>query len=88
MENTNKKVSIKVNGKWRTFGTIKLNKFGHLQLSIRNSQEFKELVAGGADWLNFSLFDEDEKKERELRPDTQEKLNQLKAIARDAEIPF
>lgn len=55
------KVSAKRNGKWWTFGTIKKNKFDNLQLSMKNTGELKELILLGGEWLNFSLFDDEEK---------------------------
>jgi len=83
----NYKVSAKRNGKWWTFGSIKKNQFGNLQLSFKNTPELKEFVANGGEWLNLSLFDTDEKKE--IAPEAQQQLDKLKKSALDSEeIPF
>lgn len=59
-----KKVSAKRNGKWWTYGSLKVDhKYGNLRLSFKNSAELKELVNSDAEWLNFSLFDREEKSE-------------------------
>lgn len=87
MENTKKKVSLKVNGKWWTFGSLKTNQYGNLQLSFKNTPELKKLILEGGEWINFSLFDDEG--ERKLKPETQAKLDDLKSTAfNDEEIPF
>jgi len=59
----NYRVSAKLQtGKWFGFGNIKENKFGNLQLSFKNTQQFKDFVNEGGEWLNFSLFADDEEK--------------------------
>lgn len=54
-------VSAKVNGKWWTFGRIRNNKFGNLDLSFKNTPELKKFVNEGGEWLNFALFEPREK---------------------------
>lgn len=54
----NFKVSAKLNGKWWTFGSVKTNQYGNLSLSFKNTQQLKDFVNNGGDWLNFSLFDD------------------------------
>lgn len=81
----NFKVSAKRNGKWWNFGSIKKNQYGNLQLSFKNTQELKEFVNKGGDWLNFSLFED---KPKEVDSDTQERLNKMRQDAADSEIPF
>ncbi len=70
----NFKVSAKLGqGKWWTFGTIKKNQWGNLQLSMKNTQQLKDFVNNGGEWLNFSLFEEDGQKEQ--TPHNQEKAD-------------
>lgn len=59
----NYKVSAKRNGKWWTFGNIKINQYGNPQLSFKNTPELKELVNSDAQWLNFSMFEDKPKDE-------------------------
>jgi hypothetical protein len=56
-----KKVSKKIDGKWWTFGSIKVNKFNNLELGMKITPELLKLIAdtGEGKWLNFSLFDSD-----------------------------
>lgn len=54
----NHKVSVKINNKWVNFGKVEVNKFGNLSLSIRNTQDFKDFVNNGGQWLNFALFED------------------------------
>lgn len=51
----------KIDGKWKTFGRIRKNKWDNLQLSFKNTPEFKALVNSNEEWLNFSLFEEKDK---------------------------
>jgi hypothetical protein len=79
MENHN--LSTKVNGKWRTFGKIAKNKFDNYQASFKVTPELKELIAN-SEWVNFSLFPADEK--REIPAEAQEGIRQLEKDS----IPF
>jgi hypothetical protein len=63
----NYKVSAKKDGKWLNFGRVQTNKYGNLQLSFKNTTDFKKLVNDGGEWLNFSLF-EDKPKEGKSTP--------------------
>lgn len=80
------KVSAKSNNKWRIFGQIKEGKFGP-NLSFRNTQELRDFINSAGDWVNFSLFPDDDKS-KEIDGDTQIRLDNLKASVLDAEIPF
>jgi hypothetical protein len=66
-------------GKWWTFGNIKTNQYGNLQLSFKNTDEFKKFIEASGDWLNFSLFPDDEEK-KEMQKSTPQTLSD--------EIPF
>ncbi len=59
----NHKVSKKIDGKWKSFGNVKENQYGNLSLGLRCTADFKKLVADMEEgkWLNFALFEEDEK---------------------------
>lgn len=54
----NYKLSTKVNGKWWTFGNIKINQWGNLQASFKNTEQLKKLILEGGEWINFSLFED------------------------------
>lgn len=71
------KVSKKINDKWQTVGNIGPNKWGNLQLSIKNTPEFKAMVNSDAQWLNFSLFEDEQKETKPPAP-----------FIDDGEIPF
>lgn len=43
---------------WRTLGSVKVNQWGKLQASFKNSELLKKLVNEGGEWLNFALFEE------------------------------
>lgn len=58
------KVSAKRNGKFWNYGKIAKNQWDNLQLSIKVTPELKELV-NSSEWLNFSLFDDEEKPKEE-----------------------
>ncbi len=65
----NKKVSAKnKNGKYWNYGFIKVNPWGNLQLSLKNTAELKQLLAEGGEWINFSLFDDDKSDVRPKKP--------------------
>jgi hypothetical protein len=53
------KVSKKKDDKWLTYGNIKLNQYGKYSLGMKNTPELKSLVNSSAEWLNFSLFEDD-----------------------------
>jgi len=55
----------KIDGKWVNFGNIKVNQFGNLQASFKNTGELKELVLQGGEWINFAMF---EKKPKDAAP--------------------
>lgn len=82
------KVTAKVNEKWRTFGNGKTNDKGTISIGIANNDEFKKLVNSDAKWLNFYLFEDEEGKKKEVAPETEAMLAQLKGEAADSEIPF
>lgn len=48
----------KTDGKWWSWGSIKENQYGNLQLSFKNTPEFKQMINESGDWLNFSLFED------------------------------
>lgn len=52
------KVAKKVGGKWKTLGNIKLNKFGNMELGLRNSDELREAITAvePGKWINLSIF--------------------------------
>ena len=83
----NFKVSAKLGqGKWWIFGSIKTNQWGNLQLSMKNTQQLKDFVNNGGDWLNFSLFEDEQK---EPAPHQQAKADAYQPqAALDDEIPF
>lgn len=83
--------SIKINDKWVNFGKISRNQWGNLQLSMRNSAELKQLINGGKEWLNFSLFEAKPKtKNYNNAPSKASKPSKVANIAEDLddEIPF
>lgn len=84
---TDKNVSAKrANGKWFNFGKLKTNQYGNLQLSFKNTPEFKAFVNGSGEWINFSLFED---KPKEVDVDTEARLKELKESATITdEIPF
>lgn len=51
-------------GKWWTFGNLKKNNYGNLQLSLKVSEDLKNLIRGKKDgeYVNFSLFEDDDSK--------------------------
>lgn len=59
----NFKVSAKLasTSKWWQFGSIKKNQYGNLSLSFKNTQQLKDFVNNGGEWLNFALFEEEQK---------------------------
>lgn len=64
----NKKLSKKNNqGKWWTYGNIKVNQWGNEQASFK-LDSLKELVADaekeGKQWVNLSVFDDSKKQEK------------------------
>lgn len=76
------KLSAKVNGKWFTFGNLKNNQYGNLQLGIKITPEFLAFVEAAKEkgWLNLSAF-EDNGEKKEYKP------QQEKPSLND-EIPF
>lgn len=46
---------------FRSYGNVKTNRFGNLELGLKATPEFKALVADTkeGDWINFSLFQAD-----------------------------
>jgi hypothetical protein len=58
----NKNLSIKIDGKWKTVFKYGENKYGNYQLSI-NRKALMEILKSDEDWLNLSVFDQEEKKE-------------------------
>ena len=57
-------VTVKVDGKWRTFGSIKKNQWGNLTLGMKKTDEIRKLFEGEG-WVNFSLFKKDDKPKQE-----------------------
>jgi len=64
MTDLNYKVSKKIDDKWLSFGNVKRNSYGNMQLGIHVTALFKKIVAETEEgkWLNLSLF-EDKPKE-------------------------
>lgn len=89
----NKKVSAKnKNGKFWNYGFIKVNPWGNLQLSLKNTEELKKLLAEGGEWINFSLFDDERDtttaqqpapSQKKVTTDTQAPISHF-----DDELPF
>jgi hypothetical protein len=52
----------KPDGKWWGWGSLKRNQYGNLQVSFKNTPEFREMIAQAGEWLNFSCFDANESK--------------------------
>jgi hypothetical protein len=77
-------------GKWWTYGSIKKNKFDNLQAGFKVTPELKALIdANEGKWINFSLFEESEK--RDTPPEAKQGINKLNATAGallDDSIPF
>jgi phage anti-repressor protein len=44
-------------GKWWTWGSIKVNKFGSFQASFKNTPEFRKMIEESGDWINLSVFE-------------------------------
>lgn len=70
----------KIDGKWRTFGSIKEGKFGP-ELSMKKTDELIALIKAEGDWLNFALFKDDRSADKKPAP-----KNTLDDF--DSEIPF
>lgn len=51
-------IKTKIEDGWRTLGSVKVNKWGKLQASFKNSELLKKLVNEGGEWLNFALFED------------------------------
>ena len=74
----NYKVSMKINGKWHTVGSVKKNKYGNMSLGLMKKPEVQEALKGDG-WANFALFEDDgERKPKQQAPDKEE----------DSTIPF
>ncbi len=60
------KVSKKIDEKWKSFGSVKPNKWGNMSLGLHCTAEFKKIIADTPDgeWLNLACFEEkpDDKK--------------------------
>jgi hypothetical protein len=54
------KLSAKVNDKWVTFGSVKLNQWGKLQASLKVTPELLSFL-DGKQWVNFAMFERDDK---------------------------
>ena len=76
---TNYKVSIKIDGKWNTVGTVKENKWGNMTLGLMKKPEVLAALQGDG-WANFSLFEDDGAR--------REKPAEAVASRVDDEIPF
>lgn len=94
--NVSKKLA---NGKWWTFGKVRLNKFGKYDLGMRVTTELRELLKSTLDgaYLNFSLFpdDRDDYRSEQQRPKSDSKYTQTPestvddpAFDTDGEVPF
>lgn len=60
----NYKMSNKINGKWRNFGSVRTNKYGNLQASFKVTPELLELFHGNeGNWVNFAMFEDKPKDE-------------------------
>lgn len=66
----NKKLSRKnAQGKWWTYGNIKINQWGNEQASFKVSslQELIQLAESeGKEWVNLSLFDDEQKDKQQV----------------------
>jgi len=76
----NYKVSLKINGKWQTVGTVKENKFGNMSLGMMKKPEVLEHLQGDG-WANFALFEDD----GERKPKAE---SEAKPIDDNSTIPF
>lgn len=55
------KLSAKIDGKWFTFGNVKVNQFGNLQASLKVTPELISFLNSGKQWVNFAMFERDDK---------------------------
>lgn len=83
------KVSAKKpDGKWWTFGSLKTNQYGNLQLSFKNTDDFKAFVNGSGEWINFSLFEDKPKEEPITRKALDDIPEKHRPYSPSDEIPF
>lgn len=73
----NHKLSLKIDGKWRTVASIKTNQWGNLNVGI-NKEVMREALMGEG-WTNLSVFEE---KDEEAKPEPKA------TTVSDDEIPF
>lgn len=78
----NYKVSIKVDGKWRTVGTVKQNQYGNMALGLMKKPEVRAALEGDG-WANFSLF-EDDGSRHSAKPESKPDVD----LVDDDEVPF
>ena len=79
------------NGKWWTYGSLKTNQWGNEQISFK-LDKLKELVAEAEkmekEWVNLSLFDNDNKNNNSGKPNSSESVQKGLSDELDDEIPF
>ena len=60
-------IVIKVGDKkWHTVGSLKVNKWGNLSLSLRKCPELEAHMNNDSQWVNFHVFDKKEDSQPEV----------------------
>lgn len=75
-------------GKFWSFGNLKYNdQYSNWRIGMKVTPELVALInANDGKWINFSLFEENEK--REVPPEAKQGIEKLQASVLDDEIPF
>ena len=78
------------NGKWWTYGKIRLNKFGKYDLGMRVTPELRTLLDATPDgsYLNFSLFPDDRDQKQPKRDEQQKPAADEFYEGKEGEVPF
>lgn len=70
-------------GKWKTFGNLKKGQYGNYRCGLRVTPELKQLIEGGQEWINFSVFEDKPKDYDSHQTPATHQRNQI-----SDEIPF
>jgi hypothetical protein len=71
----------KADGKWWSFGNLKVNSYGNWQIGIKKTDELRELFKQSGEWINFSIYPkDDEQKPQQRQPEPR--------VEETDEIPF
>lgn len=55
-------LKAKLNGKFWSFGNLKVNQYGNWQIGMKASEDLQKLIDGAnGGWINFSIFEKEDK---------------------------